>query len=359
VIQLTSVYFYLSIPMLLLIIAGVAGGIIYLFFMLGQIPIRVVAFVGITALYTLFIVIRSLFIRIKEEEPGRVLTQSEAPGLWNLAKEVAGKVGTRPVDKIYITPGTEIAVTERGGIMKNMRGKGQRCLILGFGALIGMSQGQLRAILAHEYGHFSNRDTAGGGLARQVLISVRSMGMGLAMNGLAAWYNPAWWFVNGFHRVFLRITLGASRLQEILADRYAAVSYGAQNFIDGLKHVIRQSVLFNFQVTNEIQGALQQDIPLQNLYSLPAPQTSEAKTQVEEAIHEAMKKPTGAYDSHPSLHDREELVLKIQTAPSAMNWDDQDPVWNLLQNAEGLKLEMTAQVQGNLDRHKQAAGSSE
>jgi hypothetical protein len=52
-----------------------------------------------------------------------------------------------------------------------------------------------------------------------------------------------------YFRVFLRITLGASRLQEILADRYAALAYGAQNFIEGLRNVIRQSVQFDFQVT--------------------------------------------------------------------------------------------------------------
>ena len=358
VILLTSAYFYLSIPMLLLLIAGLAGGLIYLFFVIGHIPIRLVAIVGITALYTLYIVIRSLFIRVREGEPGRPLSRNEALGLWKLAEEVAAKVGTRPVDAIFITPGPDIAVTERGGLLKKLRGQGQRCLVLGLGTLNGMPQGQLRAILAHEYGHFSNRDTAGGNFARLVLISVRTMGVGLAMNGLAAWYNPAWWFVNGFHRLFLRITLGASRLQEILADRYAALSYGAKNFIAGLRHVIRQSVLFDFQVTNEVQGALQQNTPLQNLYSLPAPQSGEAQTQVETKISEALNKPTGAYDSHPSLHDREELVVKVPGVNIENRWEDQAPVWDLLQNAEVLQREMTDLVQGNVDRHKQAVGRS-
>lgn len=354
VILVTSAYFYLSIPMLLLLIAGLAAAIIYLFFAIGNIPIRLVAFVGISALYTLYIVIRSLFIRIKQEDPGRPLARSEEPWVWKLAEEVASKVGTRPVDAIYITPGPEIAVTERGGLFKKLRGQGQRCLILGLGALNGMSQGQLRAILAHEYGHFSNQDTAGGNFARQVLISVRNMGIGLALNGLAAWYNPAWWFVNGFHRLFLRITLGASRLQEILADRYAALAYGAKNFIEGLKHVIHQSVLFNFQVNHEIQGALEQNTPLQNLYKLPEPQGSEAQNQFGDQLNEALNKPTGAYDSHPSLHDREELVEKVPGASLEYRWEDQEPVWNLLQNAESLQNEMTGLVQGNVDRHKKA-----
>ena len=82
-----------------------------------------------------------------------------------------------------------------------------------------MTQGQFKAILAHEYGHFSNRDTAGGDLARWVRASIYRMAYNLAVSGQARWYNPAWLFINGFHRGFLRITQGASRLQEILADR--------------------------------------------------------------------------------------------------------------------------------------------
>ena len=353
----TSAYFYLSIPMLLLLIAGLAGGIIYLFFAIGQVPVKLVAIVGITALYTLYIVIRSLFIRIKEDEPGRLLARNEALGLWKLVEEVADRVGTRPVDVIYITPGPEIAVTERGGLVKKLRGQGQRCLILGLGSLNGMSQGQLRAILAHEYGHFSNRDTAGGNFARQVLVSVRLMGFGLAVHGLASWYNPAWWFVNGFHRIFLRITLGASRLQEILADRYAALTYGAHNFIEGLKHVIRQTVLFNFQVTNEVQGALQQNVPLQNLYNLAGLQNSEAQAQIETQINKALNQPTGTYDSHPSLRERVELVEKVRSVSIENRWEDQAPAWELLQNAELLQREMTTLVQGNVDRQKKAVES--
>jgi hypothetical protein len=38
----------------------------------------------------------------------------------------------------------------------------------------------------------------------------------------------------GEQLLFLRVTLGASCLQEILADRYAASVYGVRDFVDGL-----------------------------------------------------------------------------------------------------------------------------
>ena len=56
------------------------------------------------------------------------------------------------------------------------------------------------------------------------------MAIGLAEGGAASSINPAWWFVRGFHSVFLRISQGASRLQEGLADRWAAFAYGSKSF---------------------------------------------------------------------------------------------------------------------------------
>jgi len=97
--------------------------------------------------------------------------------------------------------------------------------------------GAFKAVLAHEYGHLSNRDTAGGGFALAVRRSLTTAAVGLAERGVATWYNPAWLFLTGFNRVFLRISQGASRLQETLADRWAASAYGARYFEQGLRHL--------------------------------------------------------------------------------------------------------------------------
>ena len=126
-----------------------------------------------------------------------------------------------------------------------MRDEAKRSLILGVGALEGMTRQQLRAVLAHEYGHFSNRDTAGGRLPAVVQSSLFASMIRIAQGGGATFYNPAWHFVRGFHALFLRITLGASRLREIMADEFAAVVYGGQAFADGLTHIVRRSLEFD------------------------------------------------------------------------------------------------------------------
>ncbi|MBN1149580.1 MAG: M48 family metalloprotease [Anaerolineales bacterium] len=348
VIALTSAYFYLSIPLLILIVVALVGGIFYLFLAIGQIPIKLALLIGLAGLYTLYAVVRSVFTRLPDEQPGRTLAREDAPQLWSLVEQVAQKVETRPVDAIYVSGGTGIAVLERGGVLKKLRGQGERCLVLGLGALPGMTEGQFQTILAHEYGHFSNKDTAGGNFARQVQASIYNMGHGLASSGQANWYNPAWLFVNGFYRIFLRITLGASRLQEILADRYAILAYGARDFVDGLQHVVQQSIRFDFKVNQAIKVSLETGAVLRNLYTLPEVEGEELRQEMEQKIEQALNHPTSAYDSHPSIQERIQLARGLPASGSEAG--SANPVWDLLPGAAAMQEEMTAHLRAQVEQ---------
>ena len=279
------------------------------------------------------------------EDPGHPVTPGETPALWALVGEVAQRLNTRPVDAIFLTPGVEIGVFERGSLLNKLRNRGQRYLILGMGALSGLSQGQLRAILAHEYGHFNNRDTAGGNFVSLVQRSLYSIARNLARSGLATWYNPAWWFVTIHYRIFLRITLGASRLQEILADRVAALAYGAHNLASGLEQLIRQNLTFAFQVDAEVKQAAAQQRGLQNLYALPPLEDAGA---LEKALAEKLSRQSSAYDSHPAPHDRLALIERIQAEDTVD--DDPRPAWDLIEHAGRFQQEATALLEKKLLR---------
>jgi Zn-dependent protease with chaperone function len=287
----------------------------------------------------------------RDKDPGRLLTASECPQLWSLTSDVARRMGVRPVERIYITPGTEIAVMERGRALQRLRGNGWRCLLLGLGALPGLRRCAFEAILAHEYGHFSNRDTAGGNLARQVLMSMQQMEFTLAMNGLNSWYNPAWVFINSSSRIFRRVSSGASRLQEILADRNAALAYGVKNITEGLEHMVRRSLLFGPQVANEIERSQRENRRLHNLYTLPPLDDSGRHEDFERKYSEAMAHPASPYDTHPPTHDRIALLRQLDAGVPAD--DNSDLVWDLFDNTEALQAEMTRVIQENVDSHKQ------
>ncbi|MGH7452402.1 MAG: M48 family metalloprotease, partial [bacterium] len=201
-------------------------------------------------------------------------------------------------------------------------------LILGVGVMEGMTQRQLSAILAHEYGHFAHKDTAGGNLAWQVSHAMQQATWGLALNNLAKWYNPAWLFINAFNRIFLRVTLGASQLQEVLADRYAAISFGAKAFAEGLTHVIRRSIEFNFTTNKELEKAFAEKRQPANLYALVAPSEGDEHENIETQLAQAMNHPMSEYDSHPPAKQRIEWVYRLKIAEARLETDG--AVWDLL-----------------------------
>ena len=345
VISILSIFFYISIPFAILLLFVVVGGAFYLFFLIGSIPIHFALILVLTLFASLFAVLRSLFWRMKDVPPGRELRRIDAPELWSLVEDVARKLEVKPVDTIYVTPGSGIAVYEKGSILQKLRGTGKRSLILGMGAMPGLTQGQLTAILAHEYGHFSNRDTAGGDLAHQVYASLGQLAQRLLRSSAAQVFNPIWLFVLGYQRIFLRITLGASRLQEILADRYAALAYGGQNFIEGLQSIIRQDIAFPLQANFEIRRSLDLNRPIYNIYDLP-PQES-LQGELEKQVQAAMNRTTSQYDSHPAPKERIGLIEDLHVPYSPVQ-DNRSPAVRLFPNPEELQRELTAEVMKNI-----------
>ncbi len=344
VVGIAGIYYYLSQPVVMFLVLVVAGGITYFFLWLGRIPVKLVLILLFIALATIFYMVKSLLVRAKVEDPGRALTEAEAPQLWALVREVAAAINTRPVNEIRITHGTELAVYERGGIRVKMQDNAERILIVGVATLNGFSQNAFRAVLAHEYGHFSNRDTAGGDVAHRVNNDIIQLAESMALSGTATVYNIAFQFLRVYHFIFRRITHGATRLQEILADRVAVHQYGADAFREGLSHVIRRDIEFNHVADKEITAALNSNRALQNLYEMTE-QNEAIKKDLEQMYNENIARPTTEDDTHPSPQDRFKWASQIksrETAPiSGM-------VWDLFPNREALTNEMNQLLESRI-----------
>jgi Zn-dependent protease with chaperone function/Flp pilus assembly protein TadD len=339
-------YYYASIPVMLGLVLALGAGLVYGAFQVGHVPIKLVLIVVVLVLATVVSVVRSLFARGRDEDPGVRLDLSRNPRLRAVLDEVAGRVGTRPVNTVYVTPGTEVGVFERGGMMRQLRGATERCLVLGLGVVTGMRLREFKAVLAHEYGHFSNRDTAGGGFALGVRRSLAITAMGLAEQGAAGWFNPAWLFVNGFFRLFMRVSHGASRLQEVLADRWAAFTYGSEAFVRGLTHVIDASVRFPARAEIEIREAVEQKRPLADLFGARA-LGPEAAAEVERGVRGALEAEPTAYDSHPAPALRIAWVRALASRGGDAA-DDDDEVWTLLPERAEVERTLTRQVRDAL-----------
>jgi tetratricopeptide (TPR) repeat protein len=336
-INAAGTYYYISIPFVIFLVLAVTVSIVYAFLVLGHVPVKLVGILVIGAILTIYKMIHSLFVRVGSEEPGRPLNAEEAPGLWILTREVAENLCTRPLDAIRIVPGTEMAVYERGGYRDRRRGLGKRTLIMGVGLIPGFDQNAFRAVLTHEYGHLAHRDTAGGDVALRVNQDMMKFAIAMVQAGQAVWWNIGFQFLRLYHFLFRRISHGATRLQEILADRAAARLYGPLHFEEGLRHVVRRQFEFKDIAEREIGEALRTGRALQNIYALEMPLGRSVATTVDQEIN----RPTSEDDTHPSPADRFRLVSRVvcETRPGPSG-----PLWALFVAPDAITREMSLRV---------------
>jgi len=105
-------------------------------------------------------VVRGMFMlrAPKVEDPaGLPVTEADEPALWALVRELADAAGTRAPDRIVLTGDVNAGVREQSRLLGLL--PGPRHLQLGVPLMTGLSEAQLRAVLAHEYGHYTGGDT--------------------------------------------------------------------------------------------------------------------------------------------------------------------------------------------------------
>jgi len=208
------------------------------------------------------------------------------------------------------------------------------------GILPDFPQSQFTALLAQRYGYFINRDTLTGVFAHQVQTTIYRMTQRLKMNGLARRFNPAWLFIISYYRVFLRVTQGTSRLQSILADRYAAKAYNAYDLVDGILHILKQELLFEMNVPREITWARQQGQKPQNVYRVLTVRNQTQKELLELKMAEIIEMPTSSDASTPNLHERISRIEQFK--PGKYAEQNSGLVSDLLLNLEELQTKMIA-----------------
>lgn len=340
-VQIASVYYYISLPLLVVVSLAVPLTLGYALLNVPYLNLWLVALVFILSLGSIWTAcsgIWTCFVGINREIPGKIISKEEQPGLWALVEEVAEKVGTRPVDQIRLLQSTTIAVSEQGNILKRFRDKGTRILYLGVGVLDGLSVDAFSCILAHEYGHFLNRDTAGGATAMRVDIAMQRFAQSVASRRQIRWWHVAFQFLRFYYRVFSRITFGASRLQEILADRVAVKAYGAASFEKGLRHVVRRSVEYDYWMNRGVSEVLQAQQASKCFGPVNARPSLKALDQIEYMLVQIINRPTDESDTHPSDIDRFTYTRKMEQGNADSR---QGMVWQLFKNKSKIYDELS------------------
>ncbi|WP_233625118.1 M48 family metallopeptidase [Actinoplanes sp. ATCC 53533] len=168
-----------------------------------------IATVGVMAYATW----RALHTR-RPEPVGIPVARADAPQLWALLDGAAAAAGTRAPDRVTIVADAAAKIIERTHLLGLLGGR--RDLYLGLPLLQAWDEAHLRAVTAHELGHFSPR------LGRLAPLAYRGrVAIGRTVPRIPA-RNPAGPLLRTYAKFYRRVDAPFSRAQELIADQIAA-----------------------------------------------------------------------------------------------------------------------------------------
>ena len=321
------IYFWLLAAYLAVAIALYSVlGISYL----PRVPIILYIALAIIVIGTIVAVILGLFrlfFPAKEKTLGIEVKANKQPKLWAIVHEVARGILAKPINKIIISPYPGIGVYLQGSVFVTVFGGGQRVLKLGLPSIHNMNVEEFKAILTHECGHFSNKDTQWNSftfsMGNSLLNSLKAMpgppkdgeeGGGLLR--LLISINQGYWILYVFVVLYFRITSGFSRIGEVRADLMAMALYGGSAFSNGLLKVATNDAVFNELVQEGSRYFAKEGKVITNFSKFMEFAYDQLSTSDIERIRSLMlsqDESGSTYDSHPSLKTRLDYANRFYT----------------------------------------------
>lgn len=270
------------------------------------------------------------------------VSREQAPALWDLVDEVAAQVGTRGPVELRVAAMANAAVAERTRLLGLV--PGPRRLHLGIPLLLGLSAQELRAVLAHEMGHFAGEHTgigarvhAGSSLLRGVSGAMRAIEEPRHKRAVT---QGLWWVMSLHGRIasrilsaystfYDRVSLPIRRRQEIEADTVAAGQYSARVMISALQAARTLPVAWQHFVEGYLEpmrvAGYVVDDPFSAFETMLHDEDCERLIARFRASGETT--PSSPYDSHPSLQERIDHLVRL---PATSEPDDSLPASRLL-----------------------------
>lgn len=313
------ILFYISIPFVVwgLLIVTLVVLVVGLFFRRdyasSQLHNKMLAATG----GGLWAVMKSLFVGFSKGGRGLKKDEDDCPRLYQVLADVAKRVDTDPVDEVYIAPGSMIGVKQEGSGPFGLFGRKKRILTLGLSTMHFLTVSELKAILAHEYAHFSHQDTFYSRFIYQVSLSIAVAMDGMKeAGGFLTYFNPFYWFFWLYYKAYALLSSGFSRSREFLADRMACSLYGADVFANGLTKVCTDGTLFESYIYDKIAEMLKKDKEYVNMY-VAFRKFRDEKLSAKERdkfYKKILAHEPSLFDSHPTFGERIDAVKALSKA---------------------------------------------
>jgi len=291
--------------------------------------IKLIALAGIAAGAAVFYAIYTLFKKLPSgnEIEGELVSQADAPRLWERIRQLAARVKTAPPDHIVAGIDTNFFVTEAPCEVKGRTLQG-RTLFVSLPLLRVLDQTEADAVLAHELAHLGGGDTRSSAALGPKLLQFDQYTWKMRSGGLTI---VAHYLLRLYRMIFAFALARDSREREYKADRVAAGLTAPHAIVQSLIKISAYASYRNdverklFEQDREHDGAL--GIARFVADGLPPYASSPA-------FIEAMKTAgvPHPYDSHPPLLERMRNVGHhvpesayggiVATAPQA-SWADE------------------------------------
>jgi heat shock protein HtpX len=253
--------------------------------------------------------------RDRFEAPGPTLTADEHPQLFATLNDIARSTDQAMPTKVYLIPEVNAWVAQRGGVM----GFGShRVMGLGLPLMAMLTVDELRAVLAHEFGHYHGGDTALGPWIYRTRAAI-----GRTLHHMS---RHSRWLVKPFEwygAAFLRITHAISRRQEYAADALAARTVGAGPLVTGLLAIEGAAGAIAPYWAQELGPVLDRGFrPPIAVGFTSFLSSADISSQVDALVANVLKRDRAeVYDTHPALSERL-AALGIQLDPKARRNDE-------------------------------------
>jgi hypothetical protein len=245
-----------------------------------------------------------------------------------MLEEVAAGTGQRMPDEVYLIPefNAWVRETEEPG-----RDRGKRVMGIGLPLFLTLPVPSLRAILAHEFGHYH------GGHERETLRFYRvSRVLTSTVNRVRFFSSIVWLPLYLYYQFFRTVTMAVSRIQEYEADRLAASLEGPAALGHGLQLLHAMAPMYDGLWSSDIKSMLDAGYRPPILEGFRRVSGTEHFRRVtREVLEESMKQRRAKWtDSHPSLPQR---LFALDVHHSAPVLDPDGAAMGLLGDTDGME----------------------
>jgi Peptidase family M48 len=296
-------------------------------------------------------VFNALFVRFPRGGFGLLKESADCPRLFEVLREVARRVDTEAVDEVFLDPGCSVSVHQEGRGPFGIFGVKRRVLSLGISTMHFLTVDELKAILAHEYAHFSHADTFWICFIYQVTLSIATATRGMfEVGGWLTFANPFYWFFYLFQKAYALLSSGFSRSREFLADRMACSLYGSNVFATALEKVCTDGVFCQKTIYQSTADMLEDGKAYVNMYLAfrKAHGATESLAEPDQLRKKLLREEPSLLRTHPTFAER---VRAIEHLPPADKLDPA-PAMQLFESPAVIEKELTDFLSGALQQQR-------